>query len=127
MKGWARAAAVLMRWFTSFTRNLRRKSMHCADVCLCHGNTHHMSSAYSQYTVQNSTEQYGTVPELLLWVDGLLLEDGVVDVLDVFAVEGRRPRQQHVAQHAQRPDVAAVVVRRVQHFRSYIHTSHEAR
>jgi cobalamin synthase len=122
MKGWARAAAVLMRWFTSFTRNLRRKSMHCADVCLHHGNTT-TTRCQLTHNIQYRTVRYGTVPELLLWVDGLLLEDGVVDVLDVFAVEGRRPRQQHVAQHAQRPDVAAVVVRRVQHFRSYIHTT----
>ena len=62
----------------------------------------------------------GDVLELLVVEVGLLVEDGVVDVLHGLAEEGRRAGQQHVAQHAQGPHVAAVVVVAVQHLRGRV-------
>ena len=39
----------------------------------------------------------------------------LIHIFDRLAVEWRRPRQQHVAEHAQRPHVTAVVIVAVQH------------
>lgn len=55
------------------------------------------------------------VLELLVREGRVLGEDRVVHVLDGFAVERRRAGQQHVAQHAERPDIAATVVVAVEH------------
>lgn len=54
--------------------------------------------------------------ELLVGERGFLREDGVVHVLYALAVERGRAGQQHVAEHAETPEIAAEVVVAVEHF-----------